>query len=111
MKKENERKKENSKVLIDAFLQFITDLQDEVIELREMIELLNDDKATGKLFYTFKELTELTGLTHNMLKGRVNRGTLEASKDGNVYLVSVDEVNRFVAKINADLERKKKRGK
>lgn len=53
-----------------------------------------------KLFYNLRELEVVTGITYLGLKGRIKRGTLMGVKSGNVWLVSTDEVTRFVNQLH-----------
>lgn len=106
MKRKNENQKESAKVLFDAFLSFMNDYKDEVKdEVKEMVDILLNDTHVPKLFYTLKELEQMTGISFLALKGRIKRGTLIATNEGNVTLVRKDEVDRLIEKLNQQIER------
>jgi len=65
----------------------------------EVARLIIEPPQKTKLFYNLKELVEITGITYLGLKGRIKRGTLRASKCANTWLVSEDEVNRLIDKL------------
>lgn len=87
--------------LFDAFLAFLSDFKDEVEQsVTDKVEKRLKERLHAKVFYTLKDLEQMTGITHEALKGRIKRGTLKAIKDGNTFLVTKDEVERFIERLN-----------
>jgi len=85
----------------DNFNDLILALQQTVTQI--VVKVIQDEankrfasSSIPKMFYNLKQLEEITGITRLGLKGRIKRGTLKASKDGNTWLVSVKEVERLL---------------
>jgi hypothetical protein len=85
---------DNFKDLFQTLEQTIT----KIVELKVQQELASRlaQATPKKQFYNLKELAEISGITFLGLKGRIKRGNIKATKDGNTVLVSAKEVERLL---------------
>jgi hypothetical protein len=83
--------KEKINILIEELTKTI--IEEVKKDLFDMVKGLNTS-VLKKQYYNLKELEQITGITHRALKARIKRGTLQAKRDGNIYLIPADEVKR-----------------
>ena len=84
--------------MIESLMPFF-ELAVEIMSQKIKDEIANKQEIK-KLFFNLKELELITGITYLGLKGRIKRGTIKASKNGNTWLISSDEVERIVNQLH-----------
>jgi hypothetical protein len=85
----------------ELITQFKQEVKDEILnELKADFTQLKESRGVSKLYYSIKEVSELTGLTFNAVKGRQRRGTLKVVYEGQTPLIPSDEVNKLVARLD-----------
>ena len=71
---------------------------------KQLIHELNGRQSTTlnavKQYYSLKEVVEITGLSVLALKGRRRRGSIKLINEGNCILMSKDELNKLLEKLN-----------
>lgn len=83
--------------LLDLFKAHIDTQIAQQVEIK-FNERMNAE--TNKEYYHVKEISQITGLTVDAIKGRRKRGTLELVNDGNVLLMHKDELSRILKKLD-----------
>lgn len=80
----------------DSLTKFLINLVKEEVEHQLTIER---NRKPEKVYYSIREVAEITGLTVNALKGRRKRGTLSFINEGNSILMHKNELERFLNKL------------
>ncbi len=89
---------------MNGWNELITKLKQEIkkeilFDLKTDLKQLKESKSVAKLYYSIKEVAEVTGLTFNAVKGRQRRGTIQVVYEGQTPLVPSDEVNKLLKKL------------
>jgi hypothetical protein len=101
--------KDKNKALENAFLAFMTFLQDFNDDWKDELKReLEGNQMPTKLFYSLKEVTHITGLSIRAVKERYRRGTLQVVYDGTTPLIPVESLNELVEKLNRQIMNKKR---
>lgn len=96
----------DEKKLFEAFKAFLCDFKDEVATSAiDEVEKRLQERLHAKVFYTLKEVEQITGISYEALKGRIKRKTLFSVKDGNIILIPKDELNGLIDKLNRQYTR------
>ncbi len=81
------------------FLQLLAELKNQII-LEVLTQLRNEtNRSARKEYYSLKEVSEITGLTINSIKGRYRRGTLRVVYSNNRPLIPASELERFLNRL------------
>jgi len=85
----------------NSILILVEKIKDELMsELMDNVKDLIESKVRiRKQFYSLKEVSYLTGLTINAIKGRYRRGTLKVVYEGTTPLIPTPEVERLIKKL------------
>ena len=71
-----------------------------MMELMDNVkDLIESNITLRKEFYSLKEVSEVTGLSINAIKGRYRRGTLKVVYEGTTPLIPTAEVERLIKKL------------
>ena len=81
------------------FLQLLAELKNQII-LEVLTQLRNEtNRSARKEYYSLKEVSEITGLTINSIKGRYRRGTLRVVYSNNRPLIPASELEIFLNRL------------
>ena len=101
--------KDKNKALENAFLAFMTFLQDFNDDWKEEIKReLEAQQLPKKLFYSLKEVSHITGLTERAIKGRYNRKTLQVVYDGTTPLIPAESLDELIEKLRKQMLNRKR---
>lgn len=89
--------------------QLVKDLiKQELKEFRKQLFTdLSEIKPPEKKWYSIKEVSHITGLTHNALKGRHKLKTLNFVREGNVLLMNVVDLSLLLDTLEQQRQRNK----
>ena len=88
-----------TRTMNNYFLQLLAELKNQII-LEVLTQLRNEtNRSARKEYYSLKEVSEITGLTINSIKGRYRRGTLRVVYSNNRPLIPASELERFLNRL------------
>lgn len=94
------------KIIQKAVQLLITHITKEVIaNINNELTIIREQTEVKKEYYSYKELSQITGLSINAIKGRRRRGTLKVVYNGITPLISCEEVQRLLNKLKQQQQR------
>ncbi len=83
-------------IMQHSFASFLEDFKQEIIN--EVIRVIKQESTTPmtKEFYSLKEVSSITGLSINSIKGRYRRGSIARVYSGNKPLIPACELDKLL---------------